>query len=90
MHTTTFAALANMAPHCQNLHPYAAQRMVGVLQLLTRKYEKLTARLSALRQANVGAVTAAATSDAVSLSVVTNPAGAVDDEATVSNHTVEC
>ena len=53
MHTTTFAALANMSPHCQNLHPYAAQRMVGILYILARKYERVATRLQAIGSSSV-------------------------------------
>jgi hypothetical protein len=54
MHTTTFAALANMSPHCQNLHAYAAQRMVGTLAILARKYERVSLRVRALATASSG------------------------------------
>jgi hypothetical protein len=79
MHTTTFAALANMSPHCQNIHQYAAQRMVQVLHLLTKKYERLNQRLQALRAANAGVPASGDTH----VSMHSSAAGAIDDEEAV-------
>ncbi len=39
--TNCFAALANMAPHCENLHPYAAQRIVNLIDLISRRFRRL-------------------------------------------------
>lgn len=59
MHTTTFAALANMSPHIQNIDGYAAQRMISVLQLLSKKYHRICGKLDSIRRAEVGATISA-------------------------------
>ena len=82
MHTTTFAALANMSPHCQNLHPYAAQRMVAVLHILIRKYERLSARLVAARHAQAGVSMEGTTSSGEPVVVSVGPTVAVTPEDT--------
>ena len=33
LHTNCFAAIANMAPHCRRIHSYAAQRLVGLVDV---------------------------------------------------------
>ena len=47
--TTCFCALANMAPHAEGLHPYAAQRMVSMLRMLVRKHARASATLAKVR-----------------------------------------
>lgn len=37
LHTNCLAALANMAPHVQNLNSYASQRLVSLFDMLARK-----------------------------------------------------
>jgi hypothetical protein len=37
VHTYCSAALSNMSPHCEGLHPYACQRLVGMIRVLSRK-----------------------------------------------------
>lgn len=44
LHTNCLAALANMAPHVQNLNAYASQRLVSLFDMLARKYVKLQAK----------------------------------------------
>jgi len=44
LHTNCLAALANMAPHVQNLNSYASQRLVSLFDMLARKYSKLQSR----------------------------------------------
>jgi len=44
LHTNCLAALANMAPHVQNLNSYASQRLVSLFDMLARKYIKLSKR----------------------------------------------
>ncbi|XP_061337105.1 uncharacterized protein LOC133284132 isoform X2 [Gastrolobium bilobum] len=41
LHTTCLATLANMAPHVHRLSAYAAQRLVSLFYMLSRKYNKL-------------------------------------------------
>ncbi|XP_028776423.1 dymeclin-like [Neltuma alba] len=41
LHTTCLATLANMAPHVHRLSAYASQRLVGLFDMLSRKYNKL-------------------------------------------------
>ncbi|XP_076903061.1 uncharacterized protein LOC143558012 isoform X3 [Bidens hawaiensis] len=41
LHTNCLAALANMAPHVHRLSSYAAQRLVSLFDMLSRKYAKL-------------------------------------------------
>jgi hypothetical protein len=38
LHTNCLAALANMAPHVQQLNAYASQRLVSLFDMLARKY----------------------------------------------------
>jgi len=42
VYTNCLAALANMAPAFRKIHPYAAQRLVTLIDLLTRKYVQLS------------------------------------------------
>ena len=42
VYTNCLAALANMAPAFRNIHPHAAQRIVTLIDLLTRKYVQLS------------------------------------------------
>eukprot|EP00898_Chlorokybus_atmophyticus_P000736 jgi/Chlat1/1663/Chrsp127S01908 len=44
LHTNCLAALANMAPHVQQLNAYAAQRLVSLFYMLSRKYQRLQER----------------------------------------------
>ncbi len=37
LHTNTLAALANMAPHAQDLSSHAAQRLVSLFDMLARR-----------------------------------------------------
>lgn len=39
--TNCLAALANMAPHCQDTTAYASQRLVSLFDMLARKYARL-------------------------------------------------
>ncbi|EPS63352.1 hypothetical protein M569_11433, partial [Genlisea aurea] len=41
LHTNVLATLANMAPHVHRLSAYAAQRLVSLFDMLSRKYNKL-------------------------------------------------
>jgi hypothetical protein len=45
LHTNCFAILHNLGPQCEEMHPYAAQRVVVVLDILCRKYKRLHERL---------------------------------------------
>ena len=74
MHTTTFAALANMSPHTQHLHQYAAQRMVGMVHILGRKFDRISHRIAALQPGVEGA-----SGPAGEVTVATDPAPAVDE-----------
>ena len=38
LHTNTLAALANLAPHAQDLSSHAAQRLVSLFDMLARRY----------------------------------------------------
>ena len=38
LHTNTLAALANLAPHAQDLSSHAAQRLVSLFDMLGRRY----------------------------------------------------
>jgi len=37
LHTNTLAALANLAPHAENLSSHAAQRLVSLFDMLSRR-----------------------------------------------------
>ncbi|EIE20753.1 hypothetical protein COCSUDRAFT_48393 [Coccomyxa subellipsoidea C-169] len=41
LHTNTLAALANLAPHADNLSSHAAQRLVSLFDMLARRYQRL-------------------------------------------------
>ncbi|KAI5058263.1 hypothetical protein GOP47_0026433 [Adiantum capillus-veneris] len=41
LHTNCLAILSNMAPHAHRLNAYAAQRLVSLFDMLSRKYMKL-------------------------------------------------
>ncbi|CAL8468041.1 g7580 [Coccomyxa elongata] len=41
LHTNTLAALANLAPHAENLSSHAAQRLVSLFDMLARRYQRL-------------------------------------------------
>uniref|UniRef100_UPI00358EEEA2 dymeclin isoform X2 n=1 Tax=Myxine glutinosa TaxID=7769 RepID=UPI00358EEEA2 len=41
LHTNCLAVLANMSAHFRGLHQYAAQRIVSLLELLSRKHSKV-------------------------------------------------
>ena len=41
LHTNCLAALANMAPHCQDTTAYASQRLVSLFDMLAKKYTRL-------------------------------------------------
>jgi hypothetical protein len=47
LHTNCFAILHNLGPQCEEMHPYAAQRVVVVLDILCRKYKRLHERVVA-------------------------------------------
>eukprot|EP00742_Colponemidia_sp_Colp-10_P007166 GILJ01007696.1.p1 GENE.GILJ01007696.1~~GILJ01007696.1.p1 ORF type:complete len:816 (+),score=103.05 GILJ01007696.1:46-2493(+) len=47
LHTNCFAALANLAPHSESMHMYAAMRLVSLFDVLSRKYLKLHERVQA-------------------------------------------
>lgn len=42
LHTNLFATLANLSNHFQNLHPYVCQRLVDLLEKLTKRYLMVT------------------------------------------------
>ena len=44
LHTNCFAAAANMAPYTENLHTFAAQRMLATLSALHKKHAFLASR----------------------------------------------
>ena len=64
LHTNCLAALANMSSHFQNLHPYAAQRLLSLLDLLAKKYAKLVKQSQAL-SAKQAAASSSASAQAV-------------------------
>ncbi len=41
LQTNTLAALANLAPHCAGINSHAAQRLVSLLELLSRRLQRL-------------------------------------------------
>eukprot|EP01136_Pigoraptor_vietnamica_P001775 Opistho-1_new@28841 len=41
LHTNCLAALANLSGHVKGLHPYAAQRMASLFDMLARKFNRL-------------------------------------------------
>lgn len=41
LHTNTLAALANLAPHMFGLSSHAAQRLVSLFDMLSRRYQRL-------------------------------------------------
>jgi hypothetical protein len=45
LYANCFAILHNLGPQCEEIHPYAAQRMVVVLDILCRKYKRLHERI---------------------------------------------
>eukprot|EP00940_MAST-03C_sp_MAST-3C-sp2_P002459 g2459.t1 len=47
VHTYCMAALANMGPHCYGLHSHAADKLVGIVKSLSRKYVHLQSILAA-------------------------------------------
>ena len=47
LHTNCLAALANMAPHCQDMTAYAAQRLVSLFDMLAKKHSRLSDEVSA-------------------------------------------
>lgn len=49
LHRTCFSALANMAPHCEHLHSYAAQRIVATIHLLVRKHRRIADKLGRVK-----------------------------------------
>lgn len=44
LHSNCLAALANMAPYVQDIHPYAANRLVTLFQMLSKRYNRLTGK----------------------------------------------
>eukprot|EP00741_Cyanophora_paradoxa_P002013 tig00000525_g1952.t1 len=50
LHTNCLATLANMSPHFNNLHSYAAQRILVLFSMLASKYQKLSTRIATLGQ----------------------------------------
>ena len=54
LHTNCFAALANMAPHIEGMHPVAASKLVGCLATLHKRYRKTRDRLSGLKASSSG------------------------------------
>ncbi|GBG64367.1 hypothetical protein CBR_g41568 [Chara braunii] len=57
LHTNCLATLANMAPYVQQLNSYAAQRLISLFDMLSRKYMRL-------QSAATAAAAAASTSSA--------------------------
>lgn len=48
LHTNAFAALANIAPHAENIHPYAAYKILTTLNSLHLKHKKLANHIDTL------------------------------------------
>lgn len=42
LHTNLFATMGNLSNHTSNLHPYACQRLVDLLERLTKRYVTIT------------------------------------------------
>lgn len=63
LHTNCLAALANMSGQFRSLHPYVAQRLVSLFEILAKKHVRLDADMKQLINGGVGA------SDAVTVNV---------------------
>jgi len=42
MNTNCLALLGNMARHLHDLHPYAADRLVGLIRVMFNRYVRIT------------------------------------------------
>ncbi|KAF6217040.1 hypothetical protein GE061_001393, partial [Apolygus lucorum] len=51
LHTNCLAALANMSSQFTNLHPYVCQRLVGLLEVLAKTYNRAKQELVAIERA---------------------------------------
>lgn len=93
LHRYAFAALVNLAPHCEQMHPYAAQRLVTVLDVLARKFVRLQRRTEAAAVSlsggagggGGGASSGAATGDTVGVNIGGGGAELKDVDLTVSS-----
>jgi len=45
LHTNAFAALSNLAPHTEKIHPYTAQKILLTLHSLHKKHRRLAVKL---------------------------------------------
>ncbi|XP_022665566.1 dymeclin-like [Varroa jacobsoni] len=50
LHTNCLAALANTSAHFCRMHPYAAQRIVSLCQILGKRYHRLQEQISLLEE----------------------------------------
>jgi hypothetical protein len=46
LHSNSLAVMANLAANAVDLHPYAAQRLVGLLVMLAKRYRRVSVRLA--------------------------------------------
>ncbi|XP_078742139.1 dymeclin isoform X1 [Lampetra fluviatilis] len=54
LHTNCLAALANMSAQFHSLHQYAAQRIMSLLELLSRKHNKVLEQATQMHGASLG------------------------------------
>ncbi|XP_003740892.1 dymeclin [Galendromus occidentalis] len=50
LHTNCLAALANTSAHFSRMHPYAAQRMVSLCQILGKRYHRLQEQIASMEE----------------------------------------
>ena len=72
LHTNAFAALANIAPHAENIHPYAAYKILSTLNSLHLKHKKLANYIDNLTTNNTNTSSTNNTGTTTSSSLSTN------------------
>eukprot|EP01116_Phalansterium_solitarium_P001835 TRINITY_DN11658_c0_g1_i1.p1 TRINITY_DN11658_c0_g1~~TRINITY_DN11658_c0_g1_i1.p1 ORF type:complete len:667 (+),score=182.72 TRINITY_DN11658_c0_g1_i1:1116-3116(+) len=79
LHSNCLAALSNMAAQMEDIHPLAANRLVKLFELLSKKYRRLAGAESTRSQAAFASTAAQRRSSATAVSVAQNgplsPAG---------------
>lgn len=71
LHTNCLAALANMSSHFRSLHPYVAQRLVSLFEILAKKHARLDTQIKQPVDDNVSVV--------VNLTETASSSGSTDD-----------
>lgn len=56
LHTNCLAALANMSSQFRSLHPYVAQRLVSLFEILAKKHARLDTQIKQPLDENVAVV----------------------------------